>query len=1608
MVKKQAQYRIQGMNRDVANSLSNADKTENLFKYAYEIKNMRVLTDTKNNDSLVLVNELGTLKMLINDNLKPFIEDMTVIGVQVIGKYLVLFGICPNMPFKNYILRLHLVNDTFYGVVLYAGNLGFDSNYPIESVTCYENESIQKVYWTDGLNSPRMINVADSTYTYYTEDTPDNRYDFTPTMKLREVVKINKLVTGGFFPAGTIQYVLTYSNRYMQETNPFYISPLYYNIKNSNIDGVLDRGGKADEICNKAFKIEIMATDNTFDLVNIYSITTTEQNTRMFKRVATLNREPYITYIDTGTNGEILDSNEIAFLNEKWSLVCQTLNHKDNRLFVGNLESTNPRVCDLLKDEIQRYGVVYRWKKEYDDDFRTIRLQVTDSDYYPYNTQLDLNSFQMKTFKSRETYRFGVQLQDRTGKWTNVIWVGDRKNYIMPHYTFDETTKTITYHFTYGHIHFTQDTVNKMVVNDNLDPNDVEFVKIRPVVVFPNWYERETVCQGILAPTVYQTSGRYNNNVYAQSSWFLRPNAPFKLRCPQRIPHEARYKDDGSIIGSFTLSDGNMEIGNMDDGYIAEFRHNAPIPSSDNRNGEVYCNDFRNTLAIPYDCDYDARYAVRDTTQSNFYVDQSLVTLHSPELEFDANLQSYDLSSLYLRITGVVNWTSNKADIQLLAGSSYNNPDGFVKNDAQDIYHKPSQYTAIGGAKHPIRPIGARGVNTNGYKSLISGPFWYDYVYFPGVLPVLPVSLDYGLGAHIVYPFHKDSLNNWDWSDPKAKSNVGTFEYRRVQLSSKVVYNARYALANNYYNEGILNIGNDYMLSFSDIKLYNNQGTILLNPPANSGIGDSITYAGAFNRTINGPSSFTYKYKDWNNSEHTIKGVEHHFGKISYEELLTTDTTIYYDRRGDSFPIEYLHAGIVHYEGASMFGSIKHKWSILKHFPRITGLTDNDGFNTNYCLTPWLTPSTRAFVSMNYKSSPHAVIVLNNKANYDSDNNFTSSTQVTLPTIHGLNVPDDDWGDTWHYGSPTAFYGIYDYYENLPNEVIEWPRGIYWGEPFWNRGFQILGHGYGNSFLTIDLEDWKNNLIREYDDDEPVYHNEGYGWSLMGELCRKVDDNTRFGGTSEAAMESNIWYVAGEAVNINWVDPNDPLFNIKGIDLYWTEGDTYFQRYDHLKTYSPANVQNGIVEVASFMVETRINLDGRCDINRGRNYVAANNTNFNLMNMAYTQDNNMFTGHTVDSNWLDLDKYPNQVAWSIVKNYGEKIDSWCNISMATTLDFDGDKGVIRRIERFANELIVFQDNAISKINYNQNVQVATSTGTPIQIANSNAIEGKVYLTTNIGTRNKWSIVNTPTGIYFVDYKNIGIYKFNGQGLPASITDALGFRSFMIENIQQDLYWNPVNFGDSNNEYGDFVNYYDSVNGDIFFINKKNCLAFNEKLNAFTSFYSYEETPYFINFNDMGFFFKDKKIWKEHSYGYCNFFDKPAKDYYVTLLVNPSSHTDKIFDNVEYRSDVFNYSEEYMPNNTFRDIRVWNEYQDSDVVGLEHQGRFFSGGYASTHIPSNLKKKFRIWRINVPRNVKSRDRIRNPWTYIRLTGGTSKSNPYIYKHILHDVVVNYFE
>lgn len=420
-----------------------------------------------------------------------------------------------------------------------------------------------------------------------------------------------------------------------------------------------------------------------------------------------------------------------------------------------------------------------------------------------------------------------------------------------------------------------------------------------------------------------------------------------------------------------------------------------------------------------------------------------------------------------------------------------------------------------------------------------------------------------------------------------------------------------------------------------------------------------------------------------------------------------------------------------------------------------------------------------------------------------------------------------------------------------------------------------------------------------------------------------------------------------------------------------------------------------MTDIVSFMCETRVNIDGRYDRNRGQtSNFSITPENFNLVNDVYSQPNNFFNYRTINPNKLNLDNFHNSITWTKTKTAGELIDTWTNITLASTLDLDGDKGNVRALRRFNNNILAFQDRGISQILYNENMQVSSTDGVPIEIANSGKVNGKRYISDRIGCTNKWSMCETSKGIYFIDDITKGIFLFNGQ--LDNLSDRLGFHSWINRASDSIDIWNPVDFDG-------FVTYYDKVNGDVFFISKDECLAFSEPLGQFSSFYSYEKTPYFTNLEDRGIAFNVEgtgtlyKPWL-HNEGDYNMFFGVYQPFYTTVIANPDMPVDKIFNNLEFRSDSWDKNGNLL-NTTFDTLTVWNEYQQGTSTLNNILGR-----------PSDLKKKFRIWRANIPRasaigsTKKGRDRMRNPWLYIKLSMEEENVN----KTVLHDMIVHYFE
>lgn len=1269
MQQKSDPHIFSGMQRDISIS---KHKAESL----YDAMNIR-FTARDGDTMLSITNEKGTL--LLSD----LSMQGTYLGHCVINNYVVVFT--------------HGEEDIIYKVypnatqpeILYHGNLRFDVNHPIETLGVYENDDIQKVYWTDGNNQPRMINVGNVKY----NSDNDTQFDFVATLNLNESIKVTRKDGSGTFAPGTIQYAFSYYNKYGRQSNIFYTSLLQY-------ISYPDRGGSPEDKLSNCFEINVKNLQMDFDYLRVYSIHRTSENAvPTVKRIidielSTVNGTE-TTFTDDGQIGDVIDPTELLYIGGE-EIVAQTITQKDNTLFFGNLELKRRSInADVIKDYLSTIDKNTLQPKAssdvhivYTEFLKDYKLNKYDSPngYYNYVSSFDWSS---PGFKIREHYRLGVQFQHESGKWSEPVFIVD---YTMDgiDYKNDPINPSITIDNEGNYV------LNEPCIKINLNLGTEQnswlqangYKRVRPVVVFPTIEDRLILTQGMLCPTVFNLKQRKNSTPFSQSSWFLRPSLPYQA-------------DD--MVNSKRSVDGNW----------AEFRHFKGLPTNNKFNCEVQGNTVSTLPKLL------TNYG-EDQERNAFFVDQSIVTLHSPDIEWDNSFYSLDYTNWKLKVVGAINFTANVGDIDIQTSSPAN-------KDGKGFLH--SSYSISNRSKYAA-------------QSLLAGPFWHDYV-VGSYLDSDSKSTKYVLSEYprnyIVYPWHRSgSLNN----DEVRQSDGGT---RTAVLSKKKISNLKFSDFNTFFNSEAL----DY--DISPIQLFSSdQVSVLKIPYTNSTLGN-VSYYGNIDTLINSKLS-TFKWMQ--DIDINMRDITSDINMDSDENNITVLTE-------GSAPIRMKYKSTKH-----LVFSLKTKSNEvgIRILPTLNNLNARFG-NLNgeidtsslFWLKGELDTETYTLsnmiktiinkeddldniwnnLSLNdliIKEEAGGILKLY-KVNRIAENDPTLPHFVELAEVQTItnNVPNKYW---YNGGSTLTFYkGVASSYTNeLQESSAEYSSS------------SITG-------LANILQD-NINVVPEYP------------YLLLGELYRDDTDSLNaFNGKSDDAIKSNLWIPAGEPVN---------LFGNTTI-VEFTQGDTWYTRYDCLKTYPfTMEDENSIVEIGSFLCESRINGDGRYDRNRGQiSNLTMSPINFNLLNPVYNNKDNFFNYRVFDEDYYTLNKFSNQITWSKEKQNAADVDLWTNITMANTFDLDGTMGPIEALRTWQDTIYCFQDNAISVISFNPRVQIPTSDGVPIEISNSYKLEGKIYISDSIGCSNKQTITVTPSGIYFVDPNSKEFYHIAGKEL-SSISAAHGF------------------------------------------------------------------------------------------------------------------------------------------------------------------------------------------------------------------------------------------
>lgn len=1515
---KEETHIFQGMRRD--NHQIRQDG-----KFLWNAHNIR-LTNRDDSTLLSITNERGTSDPLVTFH-------GYYVGHCVLGKYLIVFTANKDGS-DNCIYRVE--EESYKTITLFhestSSKESWSPSNPIETLGCYENELVQKVYWIDGVHQPRVINIVqpellvpeefhstvivDGTDFSNPDDSTNQEagaklkelypngfwpksfgaFNFVQTLKLEEKVGVEKLFSGGSFSPGTIQYAFTYYNRFGQESKIFYTTGLHYISRE-------DRGGSPEDKISNQFKITISNCDD-FEYVRIYSIHRTSLDAiptvKLVSDVKVVNG--FIQYTDFGTAGHIVDNTQLLYIGGV-SIIPSSMVAKDGTLFFGNILLDSQNKFSDIKSLIDNSTLTSSdyVTKYWPTDFKR-------GQYYSYKP-LGTTDEYTGGFKYGEEYRCGIQVQTVDGEWSSPIHLGDP----ILNESFPGNDTVVQMH--------SKEWILPADLVTNLYNKGVR--RIRPCVVYPTPLEYNILCQGVLAPTVYNVACRKADAPYAQSSWFFR----------------------SAVKSLSNSSTSNPDVVNA--GARVEFRHNRPLLSGPDRGAEIQNMHVSDVKTI-------ADVTDPETYKNYFFVDSNIVTMHSPDIEFNDSIQLSDWNDTELVILGPAVLGATVGDIDIQTSSPTFSPTAAGFNKHILGYSMKDDITSYGGG-------------------LISGIFYEDYKIYD--------SLDGGdLSGFLVYPWNRSGSVNNDSTRPD--ESHGT---RSAVLSKKKLSNLRFS------HKSVKELELHYGITTPQLFNSNEVSLLKVNVPY---LGRDVSYYGNVDYLV------------------TTKEAYYIYASPSFNGVI--NAVSYNPQEGHNYIVDSRDSVRLKYKSTphlvfSLNNEDSSKISVLPRMRSDGELNNLDG--EAYKSPEWSTdeevigPVGDALVlaHITYDHSPTEMVYTAGRIGqyvYDksprldtkeagtiwqivSDSTSTSGTKViTVNNLDGkifevkteVTQIDDNTGI---FAQLPRINGIYSgrvdkYYvaTKIGTGLIDGSAHTYSMSEYTGSSRAAVSKSFTISQATIGSST-----------DYPPY-------LLLGEIRRKtpVDADKKFGGNTPEALRDNLWFPASEAISIK---PNTAA------ELPFKWGDTWYSRYDCLKTYPFTHEdENQVVEIGSFMCETRVNIDGRHDRNRGQlSNLNMTPQNFNLLNSVYNQKDNFFEYRVLDNVYYRNNRYSNQITWSFEKTSASDTDPWTNITLASTLDMDGDKGGIVALKAWNEYLLCFQERALSQVLFNSRVQIPTADGVPIEISNGRKVDGSRLFSGNIGCSNKWSITATTTGVYFLDSNTGSLCLFNGQ--LTKLSEARGMDWWFRQNSNK---WSPIK-----NSTNGIRTLYDNKYGDIYFTpgpssSQSDALCYSEQLGQFTSLMSYGGTQAMFNFNDSFYSLRETdgkvKLYQNNVGEYNDFYGIP-KGWNLSFISNENPTITKIFDTIELRADHYGITG-LLDSCPINYIEVNNEYQHSGIVPLDNK---------------NMRKKFRVWRGLIPRNEGTRQRIRNPWTEITLGYRPDNSSGVIVsklgkKAVIHDVSVKY--
>jgi len=362
----------------------------------------------------------------------------------------------------------------------------------------------------------------------------------------------------------------------------------------------------------------------------------------------------------------------------------------------------------------------------------------------------------------------------------------------------------------------------------------------------------------------------------------------------------------------------------------------------------------------------------------------------------------------------------------------------------------------------------------------------------------------------------------------------------------------------------------------------------------------------------------------------------------------------------------------------------------------------------------------------------------------------------------------------------------------------------------------------------------------------------------------------------------------------------------------------------------------------------------------------------------------------------DISEFNTKVKYSDLKLDNEDVDSWLNFRANNYNQANSSYGPINKIIEFNDKIFYFQDNATGILSINPRVTQQSTDGVTIVLGTGEIIDKFYYLSTDIGCQDNSDVIKSFSALYWLDKNKRKIYTFDGQiesitdlkGMHSylknnvyesssfigtydvanaevlmTVRDTNPKTEFVADLIATNT-WNLL--GNTSVIEIPFVvgRVYKIESGYFTYVSKTATsyrfvfshgtpltdgnpydlsayiterdnftLAYNEKMQAFSSFYSFIPDLYIYHTRDYFTSENSRDLW-QHNIGedYNTFYgDTYAST--LKLITNFGSQIQAEYTNIKFFAEVWNELGELIPNETISNISLKDSEQTSDDIIL---------------------------------------------------------------------------